>query len=53
MAAICPDFKWSGYTPQEQGLGANMQRNWERSKGGWVANGPAFEWDKKSGSPTL
>ena len=25
----------------------------ECSKRGWVANGPDFEWDMKSGSPTI
>ena len=27
--------------------------DFKRWKRGWVANGPDFEWDLKSGSPTI
>ena len=43
---------WSCFNVQ-WGSEIRTSLDFEWSKRGWVANGPGFEWDLKSGSPTI
>ena len=45
----------TGYHLNSIQWGSEIQTrlDFEWSKRGWVVNGPDFEWDMKSGSPTI
>ena len=46
-------FSFKGPQPLQWGSEFQTSLDYEWSKRGWVANGYDFEWDLKSGSPTI
>ena len=49
---LCKSFAQTGMVIQ-WGSEIRTSLDFEKLKGGWVPNGPDFEWDLKSGSPTI
>ena len=46
-------FRWAQTGYYQWGSEIQTSMDFEWSKRGWVANGLDFEWDLKSGSPTI